>query len=66
MCTFKDLFPELALKLVTNLDEEVAVRLKDVPDEFKSIAEKAFRAGALMVLGDVIDLLKKYTDLHEE
>jgi len=63
---FKDLFSELALKLVTNLDEEVAVRLKDVPDEFKSITEKAFKAGALMVLGDVIDLLKKYTDLHEE
>lgn len=66
MCMFKDLFPELALKLVTNLDEEVALQLKDVPDEFKSIVEKAFRAGALMVLGDVIDLLKKYTDLHEE
>ena len=60
------LFPELVIqKLVSNLDEKVTEYLKDIPDEFKDTVTLAFRSGALMVLGDIIDLLKKYTDLHE-
>lgn len=59
------LFPELATGVVSNLDEKVEKYIKDIPPSLKEIVGKAFKCGALMVLGDIIDLLKKYTDLHE-
>lgn len=59
------LFPELMEPLVSNLDEKVEEYSKDIPEELKEIVKKAFKCGALIVLGDIIDLLKKYTDLHE-
>lgn len=61
------LFPELALKLVTTLDEEAesyALETK-VEDEFREIIKEAYKEGASLILGEIIDLLKKYTDLHE-
>jgi len=66
-------FPELALKLVTDLDE-LATKYSSnipIPPEIEDIAawkkntEEHFKDGAKMVLADVIDLLKKYTNLHE-
>lgn len=61
-----NLFPELVIqKLASNLDEEVEKYIKDIPPDLKDIVGKSFKCGALMVLGDIIDLLKKYTDLHE-
>lgn len=60
-----ELFPELALGLVSNLDEEIEKHVRTIPEDLREIARKSFRCGALMVLSDLIDLLKKYTDLHE-
>ena len=59
------LFPELMEPLVSNLDEKVEEYSKDIPEELKEVVKKAFKCGALIVLSDIIDLLKKYTDLHE-
>lgn len=63
------LFPELALKLVTALDEDAAHYAKhNLPADTASVEAAiatAYKDGASAVLGDVIDLLKKYTDLHE-
>lgn len=60
------LFPELVMgELVNNLDEEVEKYIKDIPSNLKDIVGRSFKCGALMILGDIIDLLKKYTDLHE-
>ena len=63
------LFPELALKLVTILDEAAEVyalkiRVEDT-SEFRKIIKEAYKDGASLVLGEIIDLLKKYTDVHE-
>ncbi len=64
-----NLFPELALKLVTILDEEAeayALKLKvEDASEFRKIIKDAYKDGASLVLGEIIDLLKKYTDVHE-
>ena len=59
------LFPELMEPLVSNLDERVEEYSKDIPEELRETVKKAFKCGALMILSDIIDLLKKYTDLHE-
>jgi hypothetical protein len=63
-----NLFPELVIKkLVSNLDEE-AQRYAYSTDSTGSTNEdmmEAYKAGASKVLGDILDLLKKYTDLHE-
>jgi hypothetical protein len=65
------LFPELALKLVSTLDEkaEYYARHNLPADGDVSLVENAisvaYKDGASAVLKDVIDLLKKYTDLHE-
>ena len=59
------LFPELMEPLVSNLDERIEEEIKDVPEESKDAIKAAIKCGALMVLSDIIDLLKKYTDLHE-
>lgn len=63
------IFPELALKLVTILDEAAEVyalkiRAEDT-SEFRKIIKEAYKDGASLVLGEIIDLLKKYTDVHE-
>jgi len=66
MCKQLPLFPELVIeRLVSNLDERIEEYIKDIPEEFKDVVSKSFRSGALMVLGDIIDLLKNYIDLHE-
>ena len=63
-----NLFPELVIKkLVNNLDEE-AQRCAYSTNSTGSTNEdmmEAYKAGASKVLGDILDLLKKYTDLHE-
>lgn len=67
------LFPELATRVVTNLDELALQYVKQIPvptevcdiEAFKRDMQDAYKAGASRVLGDIIDLLKKYTDLHE-
>jgi len=63
-----NLFPELVIKkLVNNLDEE-AQRYAYSTNSTGSTNEdmmEAYKAGASKVLGDILDLLKKYTDLHE-
>lgn len=53
------LFPELTTRVVNNLDD-CAERYS--ADE---ALQEAYKAGASKVLGDIIDLLKSYTDLHE-
>lgn len=63
-----NLFPELVIKkLVSNLDKE-AQRYAYSTNSTGSTNEdmmEAYKAGASKVLGDILDLLKKYTDLHE-
>lgn len=63
-----NLFPELVIKkLVSNLDEE-AQRYAYSTDSTGSTNEdmmEAYKAGVSKVLGDILDLFKKYTDLHE-
>lgn len=67
------LFPELATGVVSNLDE-LALQYANqipIPEEvcsvraFKRDMQIAFKDGAKTILSDIIDLLKKYTDLHE-
>ena len=63
------IFPELALKLVTILDEAaetyaLKIRAEDA-SKFREIIKEAYKDGASLVLGEIIDLLKKYTDVHE-
>ena len=62
------LFPELVSnKLVSNLDEKAqqyAYSTKSTGSSNDDMMD-AYKAGAFEVLGDIIDLLKKYTDLHE-
>ena len=68
------LFPELvSRKLVSNLDEAALQYVNGLPippevcdvEAFKRDMQEAFKDGAKAVLSDVIDLFKKYTDLHE-
>lgn len=68
------LFPELvSSRLVSNLDELALQYVKGLPipeevcdvEAFKRDLKEAFKDGAKAVLADIIDLLKKYTDLHE-
>ena len=65
------LFPELALKLVSLLDERAAdYAKKNLPTDgdvalMEAAICNAYKDGASAVLGDVIDLLRKYVDLHE-
>ena len=64
-----NLFPELALKLVSILDERAAdYAKKNLPADatlIEAAIRNAYKDGASAVLGDVIDLLRKYIDLHE-
>lgn len=67
------LFPELATRVASNLDELALQHVSSIPipeevcniEAFKRDMQDAYKAGASKVLGDIIDLLKKYTDLHE-
>lgn len=67
------LFPELATGVVSNLDELALQYTNQIPipeevynvEAFKRNMQVAFKDGAKTVLSDIIDLLKKYTDLHE-
>lgn len=67
------LFPELATRVVSNLDELASQYVNQIPvptevcdiEAFKRDMQDAYKAGTSRVLGDIIDLLKKYTDLHE-
>ena len=67
------LFPELATGVVSNLDELALQYVNNVPipsevcdvEAFKRDMQDAFKDGAKTVLSDIIDLFKKYTDLHE-
>lgn len=64
-----ELFPELAQKLTSNLDEEAVKYSRNYDRSDTSITREdlaeAYKDGALSVLTEVIDLLKKFTDLHE-
>lgn len=67
------LFPELATGVASNLDELALQYVNSIPipievcdiEAFKRDMQDAYKAGASKILGDIIDLLKKYTDLHE-
>lgn len=67
------LFPELATRVVSNLDGLALQYANSIPipeevcdiEAFKRDMQDAYKAGASKVLGDFIDLLKSYTDLHE-
>lgn len=67
------LFPELATGVVSNLDETALQYVNELPipeevcdvEAFKRDLQEAFKDGAKAVLTDIIDILKKYTDLHE-
>ena len=64
-----NLFPELALKLVSLLDERAQDYAKHNLPADATLTEAAlataYKDGASTVLGEIIDLLKKYTDLRE-
>lgn len=62
------LFPELVVtELVSNLDEEAQKYAYSTESTGSSNEDMmdAYKAGASKVLGDILDLLKKYIDLHE-
>lgn len=63
-----ELFPELATRLASNLDEEVfkyPISIANASEPVEEAIRKAYKDGILRILEDIIDLLKKYTDLHE-
>lgn len=69
------LFPELAKKLVLFLDDQAIDYASKVPDEswvtkdnipdFRKAVAQAYKDGAATVLGDIIDIVKKYTNIYE-
>ena len=60
-----NLSPELVIhKLVNKLDERAQQYAHNTESSNDDIVN-AYKAGALKTLGDVIDLLKEYADLHE-
>lgn len=68
MGTQLELFPELVLKkLVSNLDDEAQKYAYNIESTGSSNEDMmdAYKAGASKVLGDILDLFKKYTDLRE-
>lgn len=62
-----ELFPELAKKLVSTLDEKAFDYGQEyfTPEVDAYDLQMAYKNGALEVLTELIDLLRKYTDLHE-
>ena len=67
MCKQLSLFSELTTRVVSNLDEEAQKYAYSTGSTGSSNEDMmdAYKAGASKILGDIIDLLKKYTDLHE-
>ena len=67
------LFSDLTTRVVSNLDELAFQYINQIPipeevcniEAFKRDMQLAFKDGAKTVLSEIIDLLKKYTDLHE-
>lgn len=69
------LFPELAKKLVLFLDDQAEDYASKTPNEswvnaenirdFRKAIAQAYKDGAATVLGDVIDIVKKYTNVYE-
>ena len=69
------LFSVLATEVVSNLDELALQYINQLPvpeevevcnlEAFRRDMQDAYKAGASEILGDIIDLLKKYTDLYE-
>ena len=61
------------MHIMSGLDEQALSYVNEIPvppevcdiEAFKRDMQEAFKEGASTVLGDIIDLLKKYTDLHE-
>lgn len=67
------LFPELITKVVSNLDELSLQYINNIPipeevnnvKAYKEDIRISFEDGVKTVISDIIDLLKKYTDLYE-
>lgn len=69
------LFPELAKKLVLFLDDQAEDYASKAPSEswvgtenirdFRKAVAQAYKDGAATVLGDVIDIVKKYNNVYE-
>lgn len=67
------LFPELTTKVVSNLNELSLQYVNSIPipeevnniEAYKEDIRISFEDGVKTVISDIIDLLKKYTDLHE-
>lgn len=73
MCKQLSLFPELATRVVNNIDELSLQYINSIPipdevnnvEAYKEAMRISFEDGIKTVISDIIDLLKKYTDLHE-
>lgn len=73
MCKQLSLFPELATRVVNNIDELSLQYVNSIPipeevnnvEAYKEAMRISFEDGIKTVISDVIDLLKKYIDLHE-
>lgn len=63
-----NLFPELVQKLGTTFLEEKAIAYAKeniTPEVDKQDLAQAFKEGASIILGELLDLLKKYTMVYE-
>lgn len=68
MCKQLELFPEITSKLTCSIDDLALDYIKDYAKKDGLDIEdikKAFKDGALLVLSDVIDIIKKYTTVYE-
>ena len=73
MCKQLSLFPELATRVVNNIDELSLQYINSIPipeevnnvETYKESMRISFEDGIKTVISDIIDLLKKYIDLHE-
>lgn len=73
MCKQLSLFPELATRIVNNIDELSLQYINNIPipdevnnvEAYKEAIRISFEDGIKTVISDIIDLLKKYIDLHE-
>jgi hypothetical protein len=73
MCKQLSLFPELATRVVNNIDELSLQYINNIPipeevnnvEAYKESMRISFEDGIKTIISDIIDLLKKYIDLHE-
>ena len=65
MCKQLELFPEITTRLGCTIDDLAEEYIKSCAEPEKETAKKAFKEGALTVLGDVIDIIRKYTTVYE-